>query len=201
MKTALHAVSEGVHSRVDDQIAAGGGEIFAIHQSQFWINVMADTLFRLKSVPGQHGIRGDFGTGTAGGRDGDDRQCCQLFGFVEASGALLWIGHEQGDGLSGVQRGTAADADDEIRLKVFSDSGSFGHGLHGRVFLNIIINEIWNGSFVQNGENIVQGAVGFGGMFSGDDESTASVREQFIFMICHAVFFQIDAGWSKKLHR
>jgi hypothetical protein len=112
----LEELRKGVQAVGGDQRRWAGGEQIRIDDRPFGDQpVVAERLLEAAGRR-QHGILRRLGTGTGGGRHGDERRCRAVVGQFRAD-ALKMVHHrvagpqQPGDGFGRIERAAAADAD------------------------------------------------------------------------------------------
>ena len=83
-------------------------------------------------------IRRDLAARARGGVDGQQRQRGLAGGGEQLLGLHLGVGRVGGDSLARVERGTAADGEDEVGVPVAGDAAALIDGRNQRVLLNFI---------------------------------------------------------------
>ena len=148
----FHRVGQGVEAGVGGQLARLGASQHRVHdghgRSQ---RVVGDRVLVAGLVIGDHGERGDLGTGAGGGRDAHQlgllAQRRDLEGaLTDIEELLAHVGEgdfrvlvEQPHNLGGIHRGAAANRDDRVRLELLAHHlSALFDGLDGGLRLDVV---------------------------------------------------------------
>ena len=148
----FHRVGQGVEAGVGGQLARLGASQHRVHDGHGrGQRVVGDRVLVAGLVIGDHGERGDLGTGAGGGRDAHQlgllAQRRDLEGaLTDIEELLAHVGEgdfrvlvEQPHNLGGIHRGAAANRDDRVRLELLAHHlSALFDGLDGGLRLDVV---------------------------------------------------------------